>query len=61
MKIYIKYLLHKEMAKQHLINEDKLPPKLPVIITDEIKNEIEVIKEYNQFEKEGLLKLDSYI
>ena len=49
------------MAKRHLINEDKLPPKLPVIITDEIKNEIEVIKEYNQFERDGLLKLDSYI
>lgn len=49
------------MANQYLLNEDNLPPKLPVIFSEEIINEIEVIKEYNQFEKEGLIKLDSYI
>lgn len=49
------------MAKQYLLNEDKLPPKLPVIYSDDVINEIDNIKEYNQFEKEGLSKFFSYI
>ena len=49
------------MSKQYLLNEDKLPPKLPVIYSDDVINEIDNIKEYNQFEKEGLSRLFSYI
>ena len=49
------------MNKQYLLNEDTLPPKLPAIYSEEIKNDIEIIKEYNQFEKQGLLELDAYI
>ena len=49
------------MTKQYLINEDNLPPKIPVIFSYEIMREIENFKGNNQFEKEGLLKLFYYI
>jgi len=49
------------MIKQFLLNEDKLPPKLPVIFSNEIIDKIQDIRFYNQFDKEGLSRLFSYI
>ena len=49
------------MVKQYLLNEDELPPKLPVIYSDDVINEINYIRERNLFEKEGLSRLFSYI
>ena len=49
------------MAKQHLLNEDNLPPKLPVVYSDDVLNEIEYVRQRNLFEKEGLSKLFSHI
>ena len=49
------------MAKQYILKEDKRPPNLPVVYSDDVINEIKNIKEYNQFEKDGLSRLFSYI
>lgn len=49
------------MIKRRLINEDNLPPKLPVVYSDEIMHKIENIKDYNQFEKDGLSKMFSHV
>ena len=49
------------MVKQHILNEGDLPPKLPVIFSDEIADRIRDIRFYNQFDKEGLSRLFSYI
>ena len=48
------------MVKQHMLNEGDLPPKLPVIFSDEIADRIRDIRFYNQFDKEGLSRLFSY-
>ena len=47
------------MVKQHILNEGDLPPKLPVIFSDEIADRIRDIRFYNQFDKEGLSRLFS--
>jgi hypothetical protein len=49
------------MVKQYLLNEDNLPPKLPVVYSDDVMNEIEYIRQRNLFEKEGLSRLFSHI
>ena len=49
------------MVKQYLLNEDELLPKLPVVFSDDVINEINYIRERNLFEIEGLSRLFSYI
>lgn len=49
-----------KITKHYLINEAELS-KLPVIYSEDIKCEIDYIKEHNQFEKEGLSRLFLYI
>lgn len=49
------------MGTCYLANEDRLPQRLPVVYFDGIMYEIESIKDYNRFNKDGLSKLFSYI
>ena len=49
------------MIKQYLVNEGKKVSTLPVVYSDDVINRLNYIKERNQFEKEGLSRLFSYI
>ena len=49
------------MDNRHLLNEEKLPAKLPVVYSNETMNTIEAIKDSNRFEEEGLSRLFAYI
>lgn len=46
---------------RYLLNEDNLPPKLPVIYSENITNLIEDIAEYNEGNDNGLTELSNYI
>ena len=46
---------------RHWLYEDKLPSKLLVIFSKNIKNEIDIIDKYNQNNHEGLLQLHDYL
>ena len=47
--------------KQRLLTEDKLPQKLPVLYSEYITNQIEVILNYNQDNTTGLSAWKDYI
>lgn len=47
--------------KRYLLNEDKLPPKLPVVYSDTITSQIEDITNYNKGNISGLSALVEYI
>lgn len=45
----------------YLINEDKKPPKLPIIFTDYVTSQIEEIIDYNKGNIYGLSALGNYV
>lgn len=49
------------MLKQYLLNEDKLPQKLPVVYSDSITRQIEEISDYNRGNTNGLSALNEYV
>ena len=48
------------MIKTYL-NEENLPPKLPVSFSAEIRNNINLIKDYNQNNRDALYQWGEYI
>lgn len=47
--------------KQYILNEDSLPPKLPIIFSDSITSQIQDICDYNRGNTYGLSALQKYL
>lgn len=47
--------------KQYFLNEDSLPPKLPIIFSDSITSQIQDICDYNRGNTYGLSALQNYL
>lgn len=47
--------------KQYILNEDNLPPTLPIIFPDSVTSQIEDISNYNRGNDYGLSKLKKHL